>query len=68
MALGFNRLRRAALIAVAALVAGQASPSLAAAPQVKTESGLVVGKSEDGAMVFRGVPFAQPPIGALRWQ
>ncbi len=68
MALGFNRLRRAALIAVAALATGMASPSLAAAPQIQTQNGLMIGKSEDGAMVFRGVPFAQPPIGALRWQ
>jgi para-nitrobenzyl esterase len=68
MVLDFLRLHRAALIAVAALVTGLASPVLAAAPQIKTDNGLMVGRSEDGAMVFRGVPFAQPPIGALRWQ
>jgi para-nitrobenzyl esterase len=40
---------------------------LAAAP-VKTESGLVEGTSEDGLTVYRGIPFAAPPVGELRWR
>lgn len=35
---------------------------------VKVEEGLVQGKSEDGLTVYKGVPFAAPPIGDLRWQ
>ena len=29
---------------------------------------LIGSKTEDGAHVWRGVPFAEPPIGALRWR
>src|SRR5512135_3764760 len=35
---------------------------------VKVESGLLLGTSEDGVTVYRGVPFAAPPIGDLRWR
>jgi para-nitrobenzyl esterase len=34
---------------------------------VKIESGLLQGTSEDGVMVYRGIPFAAPPVGELRW-
>ncbi|MGA9118580.1 MAG: carboxylesterase family protein [Bacteroidota bacterium] len=34
---------------------------------VKVESGLLQGTSEDGVTVYRGVPFAAPPVGDLRW-
>lgn len=33
----------------------------------ETRSGAVDGRDEDGLVVLRGVPFAAPPIGALRW-
>lgn len=36
---------------------------------IKTESGLVSGvKSETGVVSYKGIPFAQPPIGNLRWR
>ena len=35
---------------------------------VKTENGLVQGTSEDGLTVYRGIPFAAPPVGDLRWR
>ena len=34
----------------------------------ETRSGKVQGTEEEGLHVFRGVPYAQPPVGALRWQ
>ena len=42
----------------------------AAAPQVKTALGTVEGTSSaDGKVrAFRGMPFAAPPVGELRWQ
>jgi para-nitrobenzyl esterase len=38
------------------------------APDVRTTQGTVRGRLEDGLAVFRGIPFAQPPVGALRFQ
>ena len=35
---------------------------------VKTEAGFVQGASEDGLTVYRGIPFATPPVGKLRWR
>jgi para-nitrobenzyl esterase len=37
-------------------------------PPVKVEGGLVQGTSERGLAVYRGIPFAAPPIGELRWR
>jgi para-nitrobenzyl esterase len=35
---------------------------------VKTDLGLVQGTAEDGLTVYRGIPFAAPPVGDLRWR
>jgi para-nitrobenzyl esterase len=35
---------------------------------VRVEQGLVQGASEDGLTVYRGIPFATPPVGDLRWR
>ena len=44
--------------------------SLAAQVQVRTETGVVAGtKSADGKVaIFKGKPFAAPPVGELRWK
>lgn len=34
---------------------------------VTTKSGKVEGSFENGLVVFKGIPFAEPPVGALRW-
>src|SRR5271165_6592563 len=36
--------------------------------RVKAEGGLLQGTSEDGLTVYRGIPFAAPPLGDLRWR
>jgi para-nitrobenzyl esterase len=35
---------------------------------VTVESGILQGTFEDGLSVYRGVPFAAPPVGDLRWR
>jgi len=35
---------------------------------VRVEGGLVQGTFEDGLAVYRGIPFAAPPVGDLRWR
>lgn len=37
------------------------------APQVQTGNGILEGINESGIKVFKGVPFAAPPVGNLRW-
>lgn len=58
-------LRMLLLAAVCAALPGTAA--MATAP-VKVEGGLVEGTVEDGLAVCRGIPFAAPPVGDLRWR
>jgi para-nitrobenzyl esterase len=53
----------ATLVIVGGLRAGVPEP-------VKTDAGLLSGASAaaPGVRVFKGVPFAAPPVGALRWR
>jgi para-nitrobenzyl esterase len=40
-----------------------------AGERVETKNGAVEGTTEqDGIRVFRGIPFAEPPVGDLRWK
>ncbi|MBT2509338.1 carboxylesterase family protein [Streptomyces sp. ISL-98] len=39
-----------------------------ASPVVELPAGLLQGATERGVTVFRGVPYAEPPVGALRWR
>ncbi len=58
-------LAAAALLALAGCVAVPVERSLTA--PVPTEGGLVSGTG-DGVRAFRGIPYAQAPVGDLRWR
>jgi para-nitrobenzyl esterase len=45
-----------------------APPPALDGPIVKLEKGRVQGFVADGVAIFRGLPFAAPPVGDLRWQ
>ena len=55
-----------AAVLTAAWLAAVASIAIAA--PVKTDSGLVEGTIEGNLAVYRGIPFAAPPVGELRWR
>ncbi|RYG40418.1 carboxylesterase family protein, partial [bacterium] len=43
-------------------------PALVDAPRVKVEGGTLEGTLDGGVRSFKGVPFAAPPVGDLRWR
>ncbi len=63
----------AAGLALAATVTGVgAAASMAGPPSpaqvVQTANGSVRGVVSDSYRVFNGIPYAEPPVGQLRWQ
>jgi para-nitrobenzyl esterase len=57
------------VIAAFATVAVMSGAAIADAPTlVQIETGKAQGAAGDGVIAFKGVPYAQPPFGALRWR
>ncbi len=52
-----------ALTAIASVALRSAAPDVA-----KIDGGQIAGTTEGGVRVFKGIPFAAPPVGDLRWK
>ncbi len=55
----------ACLVILSAAACAHAAP---VAEVIKLNNGQIQGSINDGVLSFKGVPFAQPPIGELRWR
>ena len=60
----------ATVVAVGGLApAGSAAvPPTKPLPEVRVESGVLSGLNEGSVQAFLGIPYAAPPLGALRWR
>ncbi len=56
------------LIAISVMIVLTACSTTLPPEQAEVEQGIVQGTVEDGIRVFKGIPFAAPPVGELRWR
>ncbi len=56
------------LFAVLSVILYVAAPALAQISIAKVTGGMVEGVVKDGIASFKGIPFAAPPVGDLRWR
>lgn len=58
------------LFVAAIILAGVLSGRASAADRVRVANGVIegAGMQKSGVRLFKGIPFAQPPTGALRWK
>jgi para-nitrobenzyl esterase len=59
------RIGKAASLVAIALIAGAADAQIR---EAKVTGGTIAGTAADGLSTYKGIPFAAPPVGALRWK
>ncbi len=59
---------RAGLLAGLGLLAASMAATGATRERVTIDAGILQGATADGVISFKGVPFAKPPLGQLRWK
>jgi len=67
-----RKLRAPVLMSIAALLCAvtlfQPNALAQTLQPVGVDSGMLQGRVEDGLAIYRGIPFAAPPVGNLRWR
>lgn len=61
-------MKRIVFIITLSMMLVAALTSRAQQTRVKVEGGWIQGVATDGMAVFKGIPFAAPPVGDLRWK
>src|SRR4051812_3472389 len=56
------------LVALACLGLAMPSAAIASPPRVQAPAGTVEGQKDGAIRVFKGIPYALPPVGARRWR
>ena len=62
------KLKHYLIPAVALLCASCQQNSNFADGLLEVEGGQIQGYKDDGLTIFKGIPFAAPPVGELRWK
>jgi para-nitrobenzyl esterase len=66
--MNFRRLLASCITVTSVLLAVPAAAPADDGPTVKVTGGTVAGSLADGIRSWKGVPFAAPPVGPLRWK
>ncbi|RZA06092.1 MAG: carboxylesterase, partial [Proteobacteria bacterium] len=56
------------LLAMSLVVTASGATASPGAPVIAIETGKVAGSTDAGIASWKGIPFAAPPVGTLRWR
>jgi para-nitrobenzyl esterase len=61
-------MKKTIFLIVIAIMFASGFKSIQLTSLVKTDRGMVQGTTDEGLVVFKGIPFAAPPVADLRWK